>query len=195
VSLVAQQTFLFDDTVRGNITLGAEVAEDEVWAALKVAQADGFVRRLPAGIDTQVGERGTSLSGGQRQRIALARAVIRRPHLLVLDDATSAVDPAVEQEILAALRHVSSGTTVLVVAYRMATITLADDVVYLEEGRVVDHGTHDDLLGRCAGYQRLVTAYAREAAERAAVAAEEVTADQGPRAEHGEDRAPVGADR
>ena len=137
---------------------------------------------LPAGLDTRVGERGTSLSGGQRQRVALARAVIRQPQLLVLDDATSAVDPAVEQQILAALRQASSGTTVLVVAYRMATITLADDIVYLEEGRVVDHGTHDELLGRCDGYQRLVTAYAREAAERAAVAADE-------------ERATVGADR
>ena len=194
-SLVAQQTFLFDDTVRGNVTLGAEVADQEVWAALRVAQGHGFVGRLPAGLDTRVGERGTSLSGGQRQRIALARAVIRRPQLLVLDDATSAVDPAVEQEILAALRDASRGTTVLVVAYRMATITVADEVVYLEEGRVVDHGTHDELLRRCAGYQRLVTAYAREAAERAAVAADERRADRATRAEHGEERAPVAADR
>jgi ABC-type multidrug transport system fused ATPase/permease subunit len=181
-ALVAQQTFMFDDTVRGNVTLGGERSEDDVWRALRVAQGDGFVGRLPAGLDTRVGERGTSLSGGQRQRIALARAVIREPQLLVLDDATSSVDPAVEQQILAALRDASRGTTVLVVAYRMATITLADEVVYLEEGRVLDHGTHDELLSRCAGYQRLVTAYAREAAERAAVAADE-------------ERAPVGADR
>ncbi|MEO8827608.1 ABC transporter ATP-binding protein [Lapillicoccus sp.] len=172
-ALVAQQTFMFDDTVRGNVTLGVDRTDDEVWDALRVAQGHGFVAHLPAGIDTRVGERGASLSGGQRQRVALARAVIRRPQLLVLDDATSAVDPAVEQAILAGLREASSGTTVLVVAYRMATITLADDVVYLEEGRVVDHGTHEQLLDRCSGYQRLVTAYAREAAERAAVAADE----------------------
>jgi ABC-type multidrug transport system fused ATPase/permease subunit len=181
-ALVSQQTFMFDDTVRGNVTLGTERTDEEVWRALRVAQGDGFVGRLHDGLDTRVGERGTSLSGGQRQRIALARAVIRDPQLLVLDDATSAVDPAVEQQILAALRDASSGTTVLVVAYRMATITLADEVVYVEEGRVVDHGTHDALLGRCEGYQRLVTAYAREAAERAAVAADE-------------ERATVGADR
>jgi ATP-binding cassette, subfamily B, bacterial len=181
-ALVAQQTFMFDDTVRGNVTLGTERTDDEVWAALRVAQGHEFVGRLPAGLDTRVGERGTSLSGGQRQRIALARAVIRHPQLLVLDDATSAVDPAVEQQILAALRTASSGTTVLVVAYRMATITLADDIVYLEEGRVVDHGSHHELLDRCRGYQRLVTAYAREAAERAAVAADE-------------ERATVGAER
>ncbi|MEP6631720.1 MAG: ATP-binding cassette domain-containing protein, partial [Lapillicoccus sp.] len=161
-----------------NVTLEIERTDDEVVRALRVAQGEGFVRRLGSGLDTRVGERGTSLSGGQRQRIALARAVVRRPQLLVMDDATSAVDPAVEQEILAALREASSGTTVLVVAYRMATIALADDVVYLEEGRVVDHGTHTELLGRCIGYQRLVTAYAREAAERAAVAADEEAAER-----------------
>ncbi|HET7659009.1 MAG TPA: ABC transporter ATP-binding protein [Oryzihumus sp.] len=172
-ALVAQQTFMFEGTVRSNVTLGEDHSDEAVWNALRIAQADGFVAALPEGIDTPVGERGTSLSGGQRQRIALARAVIRRPRLLVLDDATSAVDPSVEQAILAALRDTSLGTTVLVVAYRMATIALADDVVYVEHGRVVDHGTHEELLDRCAGYERLVTAYAREAAERAAVAADE----------------------
>ena len=172
-ALVPQQTFLFDDTVRGNITLGRDESDEDVWAALRVAQGEGFVAALPDGLDTRVGERGASLSGGQRQRIALARAVVRRPQLLVLDDATSAVDPSVEQAILAALRDTSRGTTVLVVAYRMATIALADDIIYVEQGRVVDSGSHDDLLQRCDGYARLVTAYAREAAERAAVAADE----------------------
>jgi ABC-type multidrug transport system fused ATPase/permease subunit len=172
-ALVPQQTFMFDDTVSGNVTLGGDYSDEQVWAALDVAQASGFVKELPLGIETRVGERGTSLSGGQRQRIALARAVIRGPQLLVLDDATSAVDPAVEQAILAGLRKTSAGTSVLVVAYRMSTITLADQIVYVEGGRVVDHGTHRELEQRCVGYQRLVTAYAREAAERAALAAEE----------------------
>jgi ABC-type multidrug transport system fused ATPase/permease subunit len=176
-ALVAQQTFMFDDSVRGNITLGAAHDDDSVWRALHVAQGATFVERLPDGLDTHVGERGASLSGGQRQRIALARAVIRRPQLLILDDATSAVDPSVEQAILGGLREASSGTTVLVVAYRMATILLADEVVYVEEGRVVDHGSHAELLGRCAGYERLVTAYAREAAEREAIAADEEFGD------------------
>lgn len=176
-ALVAQQTFMFDDSVRGNITLGAEHDDESVWRALQVAQGAAFVEKLPQGLDTHVGERGASLSGGQRQRIALARAVIRQPQLLILDDATSAVDPSVEQAILAGLREASSGTTVLVVAYRMATILLANEVVYLEGGRVVDHGSHEQLLGRCPGYERLVTAYAREAAEREAIAADAELAD------------------
>jgi ATP-binding cassette subfamily B protein len=172
-SLVAQQTFMFDDTVRGNITLGLQLSDDQVWHALRVSQADGFVAALPLGLETRVGERGASLSGGQRQRIALARAVVRNPALLVLDDATSAVDPSVEQAILAGLRGSGQGTTVLVVAYRMATITTADDVIYLEHGAVLDHGTHEQLLVRCADYVSLVTAYTREAAERASVLADE----------------------
>ena len=172
-ALVAQHTFMFDDTVRGNVTLGLDHDDEAVWHALNVAQGAGFVDRLPEALDTRVGERGASLSGGQRQRIALARAIIREPQLLMLDDATSAVDPSVEQAILSRLREESSGTTVLVVAYRMATILLADEVVYIEGGRLIDHGTHAELLERCVGYERLVTAYAREASERAALAAED----------------------
>jgi ABC-type multidrug transport system fused ATPase/permease subunit len=171
-SLVPQHTFLFDDTVRGNITLGDPALEDEddhrVWAALRLAQADTFVAALPHGLDTQVGERGATLSGGQRQRIALARAVIRRPRLLVLDDATSAVDPQVEQAILAGPREQGSDSTVIVVAYRKATIALADQVVFLADGRVVDVGTHTELSARRPAYRHLVDAYERDAAVRAA---------------------------
>ncbi len=165
-SLAPQTTFLFDDTVRGNVTLGADIADDQVWAALRVAQADGFVAALPKGLDTVVGERGTTLSGGQRQRLALARAVARRPRLLVLDDATSSVDPTVEQRILAGLREASS--TVVVVAYRRATIALADEVVYVEDGRVSARGTHDELIVVSEGYRSLVTAYERDEVERLA---------------------------
>jgi len=172
-ALVAQQTFMFDDSVAGNVTLGTDYGSEEILAALDVAQARSFVSELPEGLATQVGERGGTLSGGQRQRIALARAVIRRPRLLVLDDATSAVDPSVEQQILEGLRRARDGTTVLVVAYRMATILLADRVVYVERGRVVDQGTHGELMGRCEGYVNLVDAYSREAAQRAAVEGEE----------------------
>jgi ABC-type multidrug transport system fused ATPase/permease subunit len=165
-SLAPQSTFLFDDTVRGNITLGADVSDEQVWAALRTAQGDGFVAALPHGLDTRVGERGTTLSGGQRQRLALARAVVRSPRLLVLDDATSSVDASVEQRILGGLREAAS--TVVVVAYRRATIALADQIVFVDQGRVVDTGSHEELLGRCAGYRDLVTAYERAEVERAA---------------------------
>jgi ABC-type multidrug transport system fused ATPase/permease subunit len=163
VAVVAQTAFLFDDTVRGNVTLGADVPDEEVWAALRAAQADGFVAALPEGLDTRLGERGTSLSGGQRQRISLARALVRRPRLLVLDDATSAVDPEVEGRILEALRSGSHETTLVVVAYRKATIGLADEVVHLEDGRVADRGTHAELLERSPAYARLVNAYEAQA--------------------------------
>ncbi len=175
-AVVPQQTFLFDDTVRGNVTLGIDVDDSAVWAALEVAQADRFVASLHGGLDTRIGERGMSLSGGQRQRLALARAVVRSPRLLVLDDATSSVDPRIEAAILAGLRTRADGgepPTVVVVAYRKATIALADEVVYVEHGRVVDRGTHAVLIGRCDGYRRLVTAYEREEELRRAVEAEE----------------------
>ena len=162
VSLVPQQAFLFDDTVRGNVSLGADVGDDDVWQALRTAQADGFVAALPEGLDSRLGERGTTLSGGQRQRLSLARALVRRPRLLVMDDATSAVDPEVEARILAALRTTGEGSTVLVVAYRKATIALADEVVFLEDGRVADQGTHADLLARNPRYTDLVNAYEEE---------------------------------
>jgi len=165
VALVPQHTFLFDDTVRGNVTLGAEVSDDEVWAALRTAQADGFVAALSSGLDSQLGERGTTLSGGQRQRLSLARAVVRHPRLLIMDDATSAVDPEVEARILAALRSGATGdrpATVLVIAYRKATIALADKVVYLKDGRVADQGSHSELLSRSPGYADLVNAYEQE---------------------------------
>ena len=164
VAIVPQSAFLFDDTIRGNVTLGADVSDDDVWAALRVAQADGFVEALADGLSTRLGERGTSLSGGQRQRISLARALVRRPRLLILDDATSAVDPEVEQRILAGLRPdggtgEGGGTTLVVVAYRKATIGLADEVLHLEGGRIADRGTHADLLRRSPSYARLVNAY------------------------------------
>ncbi|WP_433478486.1 ABC transporter ATP-binding protein [Spirillospora sp. CA-142024] len=172
-ALVPQQTFLFDDTVRGNVTLGLDVPDERVWEALRLAQAEGFVAALPGGLDTRVGERGATLSGGQRQRLALARALVRRPRLLVLDDATSSVDPQVEARILESLREAqedeTGGATVVVVAYRKATIALADEVVYMEHGRVIARGTHLALLDSSEGYRNLVNAYERAEAEQEAV--------------------------
>lgn len=174
-ALVPQTAFVFDDTVRGNTTLGLDepdvpqhrrVGDEQVWQALRLAQADGFVAALPHGLDTRVGERGSSLSGGQRQRLALARALVRRPRLLVLDDATSALDPAVERAVLDGVRAAGQDTTVVVVASRPATIALADEVVHLEAGRVVDRGPSEEVAARDPGYRELVTAYARAARER-----------------------------
>jgi ATP-binding cassette, subfamily B, bacterial len=162
LAVVPQTAFLFDDTVRGNVTLGADVPDEDVWAALRTAQADGFVAALPDGLDTRLGERGTSLSGGQRQRISLARALVRRPRLMVLDDATSAVDPEVEARILASLRSGNQDATLVVVAYRKATIGLADEVLYLSDGAIADRGPHDELVARNEDYARLVNAYEAE---------------------------------
>ncbi|HVE63016.1 MAG TPA: ABC transporter ATP-binding protein [Mycobacteriales bacterium] len=158
-AVVFQESFLFDDTVRGNLTLGADVPDADVEAAARLAQAHDFICDLPAGYDTRVGERGATLSGGQRQRIALARALVRRPRLLVLDDATSSVDPSVEAAILHGLRDAALPSTVVVVAYRQATIAMADEVVFVMGGRVIDRGTHTDLLGRRPAYASLITAY------------------------------------
>src|SRR3954471_22935461 len=159
-AVAPQQPYLFDDTVRGNVTLGLDLPDEDVWEALRLAQADGFVCALESGLDTRVGERGATLSGGQRQRLGLARGLVRRPRLLILDDATSSVDAQVEARILSGLRD--SSATVVVVAYRKATIELADDVIYIEHGRVVGQGPHEELLESSTGYRNLVTAYERD---------------------------------
>lgn len=169
LALVSQETFLFDDTLRDNITMtdeGEGPSDESVWDALEVAQASGFVSRLSQGLDTHVGERGASLSGGQRQRIAIARALVRAPRFMILDDATSAVDPEVERAILTGLRSVNGGATVIVIAYRMATIAAADEVIHLDKGRVVSRGTHAELLAHDASYRSLLTAYERDTQNR-----------------------------
>ena len=158
-SIVFQEAFLLSGTVRDNIELGASYTDDELWDALDQAAATEFVRRLPQQLDTVVGERGVSLSGGQRQRLALARALARRPSLLVLDDTTSALDPATEALILERLRSRLNGSTVLMVASRPSTIALADDVVFVVDGRIAAHGRHDELLVSTAAYRALVEAF------------------------------------
>jgi ATP-binding cassette subfamily B protein len=158
-SLVFQEAFLFGGSIRENVAMDGDFGDDRVWIALRMARAEDFVHDLPDRLDTVVGERGVSLSGGQRQRVALARALARHPSLLLLDDTTSALDPATERAVLANLRGALAGTTVLMVASRPSTIALADDVIYVERGTVVDHGTHDELMSRSAAYRQLVEAF------------------------------------
>ncbi|MEU6528657.1 ABC transporter ATP-binding protein [Streptomyces sp. NPDC046928] len=158
IGLVPEDSFLFSDTVRANIAYGRPDATDEqIEAAARAAQADRFIADLPEGYGTTVGEHGLTLSGGQRQRIALARAVLADPRLLVLDDATSAVDARVEHEIHEALKHVMEGRTTLLIAHRRSTLGLADRIAVLDAGRLADIGTHEELQERSALYRRLLT--------------------------------------
>ncbi|MFJ4323527.1 ABC transporter ATP-binding protein [Streptomyces tricolor] len=158
IGLVPEDSFLFSDTVRANIAYGRpDAGQEEIEAAARAAQADRFIRELPDGYDTKVGEHGLTLSGGQRQRIALARALLTDPRLLVLDDATSAVDARVEHEIHEALKQVMRGRTTLLIAHRRSTLNLADRIAVLDGGRLADLGTHEELQRRSALYRRLLT--------------------------------------
>ncbi|MDP8938555.1 MAG: ABC transporter ATP-binding protein/permease, partial [Actinomycetota bacterium] len=157
IGVVFEETFLFSDTVRANIAYGRpEATAEEVEAAARAAEAHDFVASLPEGYDTRLGEGGLTLSGGQRQRVALARALVTDPRILVLDDATSAVDSRVEEEIHATLRRLTAGRTTLLVAHRRSTLRLADRIVVVDDGRVVDSGTADELAARCPLYRRLL---------------------------------------
>ncbi|MFG2608411.1 ABC transporter ATP-binding protein [Streptomyces sp. NPDC048514] len=158
IGLVPEDSFLFSDTVRANIAYGCpDAGQEEIEAAARAAQADRFIAELPEGYDTKVGEHGLTLSGGQRQRLALARALLTDPRLLVLDDATSAVDARVEHEIHEALKHVMQGRTTLLIAHRRSTLNLADRIAVLDGGRLADLGTHEELQERSALYRRLLT--------------------------------------
>ncbi len=166
VGVVFEESFLFSDTVRANIAYGRPDASlDEIEAAARAAQAHEFITALPAGYDTVVGERGLTLSGGQRQRIALARALLYDPRILILDDATSAIDARVEEAIHHELRTLMAGRTTLLVAHRRSTLHLADRIVVIEGGRVVEQGTHDELLERSPLYRSLLTGLEEEDAE------------------------------
>ncbi len=159
IAVVTDDPFLFSATVHENIAYARrldDVSREQVVAAAKRAQAHGFIEGLPDGYDTRIGERGLTLSGGQRQRIAIARALLADPRILVLDDATSAVDASTEQEIKRALQEVMAGRTTIVVAHRLSTIALADEIAVLESGRLLDHGTHEELLERSAFYGEIV---------------------------------------
>ncbi|WP_309057699.1 ABC transporter ATP-binding protein, partial [Streptomyces sp.] len=158
IGLVPEDSFLFSDTVRANIAYGfPDATQEQIETAARAAQADRFIAELPEGYDTKVGEHGLTLSGGQRQRIALARAILTDPRLLLLDDATSAVDARVEHEIHEALRSVMAGRTTLLIAHRRSTLGLADRIAVLDAGRLADIGTHEELQERSALYRRLLT--------------------------------------
>lgn len=159
VALVFQEAFLFAGTVRDNVEVGAPLDDDSIWEALRLACADDFVADLPEQLATVVGERGVSLSGGQRQRVTLARAIARKPSLLLLDDTTSALDPATELAVLSNLRASLTDTAVVIVASRPSTISLADDVIFVIDGRIAAHGSHDNLLRDEAAYRQLVEAF------------------------------------
>ncbi|MFM9121286.1 MAG: ATP-binding cassette domain-containing protein, partial [Actinomycetota bacterium] len=159
VALVFQEAFLFADTLAYNITLGAEIPAERQERAIDIAQCRVFVDALETGLDTTMGERGVSLSGGQRQRVALARAIAHDRALLLLDDTTSALDPATEAKVINNLRSLAGRQTVLVVASRPSTIALADEVLFMADGRISDRGTHDELLRRSPKYQELIRAF------------------------------------
>ncbi len=156
VAFVADDSFLFSASVAENIAYARpQASREEIEVAARRAQADEFIRDLPGGYDTTVGERGLTLSGGQRQRVAIARALLADPRILILDDATSAVDATTEAAIKAGLQEAMAGRTTFVIAHRLSTVSLADEVVVMDEGRVVDRGTHEELLEGCGFYREI----------------------------------------
>jgi len=156
IAFVADDSFLFTATVAENIAYARpEATMEEIEAAARRAQADDFIRRLPDGYETRVGERGLTLSGGQRQRVAIARALLADPRILILDDATSSVDATIEAAIKAGLREAMAGRTTFIIAHRLSTVSLADEIVVLDGGRIVDRGTHEELMAGCGFYREI----------------------------------------
>ena len=156
VSTIEQDVFLFSRSLADNIAFGcANADQNAIEAAARAAQAHEFVTGFPDGYDTEIGERGVTLSGGQRQRIAIARAFLTDPSILVLDDSTSAIDSATEDQIQRAMRRISSDRTTFIITHRLSQIRWADRILVLQRGRLVDQGTHDELMARSPDYQRI----------------------------------------
>jgi ABC-type multidrug transport system fused ATPase/permease subunit len=156
IGVIAQDPFLFSATVRENIAFGRpEATQEDIERAARLAQAHEFIEALPEGYDTVVGERGITLSGGQRQRMAIARALVVDPRILILDDATASVDATTESKIREGLREAMRGRTTIIIAHRLSTIALADEVVVLDDGRVVARGGHDELAETNSVYREL----------------------------------------
>ncbi|MGC2712242.1 MAG: ATP-binding cassette domain-containing protein, partial [Pseudolabrys sp.] len=179
IGMVPQDTVLFNDTIRYNIRYGRwEATDAEVEEAARLAQIDPLIRIAPKGYDTEVGERGLKLSGGEKQRVAIARTILKGPPILVLDEATSALDSHTEKEIQDALERVSRNRTTLVIAHRLSTIVGADEIVVLEEGEIVERGTHYALLSKNGLYASMWNRQreAEEAREKLALAGEEESA-------------------
>jgi ATP-binding cassette subfamily B protein len=165
IGIVPQDTVLFNDTIEYNIAYGRPGAsKDEIVAAARAAHIHDFVSRLPDGYQTMVGERGLKLSGGEKQRVAIARTLLKRPSILVFDEATSALDSKTERVIQAELEAIAAGRTTLVIAHRLSTIVNADQIVVLDGGRVVERGTHAQLLAAGGAYARLWALQARQEA-------------------------------
>lgn len=162
IGLVPQRPYLFSGTIASNLRFGKpDATDDELWAALETAQAADFVRDMPDGLETAVAQGGTSVSGGQRQRLAIARALVKRPPIFVFDDSFSALDTATDARLRAALRRDAADATVIVVAQRVATVLDADEIIVLEQGRIVGRGTHDELLASSETYAEIVSSQQR----------------------------------
>ena len=156
MGIVTQETILFNDSVRNNIAYGKMAAsQEEVEAAARAAYADSFIRTLPQGYQTLIGERGVRLSGGERQRLAIARAILKNPPILIFDEATSALDSGSEHEVQKAIDTVMKDRTTLVIAHRLSTIQKADRILVLDHGRLVEQGKHQELMDRGGMYKSL----------------------------------------